>query len=222
MDAAQIARELQTAREELSSATAALAPKHKGGEWERYRRAHERCLALERDLARATGEECAVEIDWPVRWDTGAPLPHVVSSGARTIVVYLAREPDPNWDGSYANVVDPAAPSPESIVMATFEECLIYKFGAPNDEALAGHRLYGRGLTPYGAHTVERSRWIREQERINSVHPQHRPGWEAQYRHYLLAFHDETFECIARSHSVQATVSTFVEALARCAREIVS
>jgi len=94
--------------------------------------------------------------------------------------------------------------------------------GAPNDEVINGHPLYGRGLVAYGAHTVERSRWIREQEKINSVHPQHRPGWEARYRHYVLAFHDETFECIACAHTVKAALSTFADALQQCAREVIT
>lgn len=222
MNAQELSRELQAAREELSAATAALAPKHKGGEWERFRRAHERCLTLERDLARATGDQCAVEIEWPNSWDPGAPLPHVVSSGSRTHLIYLMNEPDPNWDGSYANVVDPSAPEMESIAMVRFDQCLIYKFGAPNDEAIAGHPLYGRGLVAYRAHTVERSRWIQEQEKINSVHPQHRPGWGTRLRHYVLVFHDEIFECIARDHAVRTTVATFAEALQQCAREVVS
>lgn len=222
MNASEVMRELQVAREELAAATAALAPKHKGGEWERFRRAHERCLMLERDLARATGDECAVEIEWPVLWDPGAPLPHVVSSGSRTYLIYLVSQRDPNWDGSYANVVTPSAPEKESIAVVRFDECLIYKFGAPNDEALGGHPLYGRGLVAYRAHTVERSRWIGEQEKINSVHPQHRPGWETRFRHYLLTFHDEMFECVARDHSVKTTVATFTEALQECAREVVS
>src|SRR5262245_39184955 len=133
MNASEIARQLQAARDELSAATAALAPKHKGGEWERFGRAHEHCLNLERELARATGDECAVEVEWPIKWDTGAPLPHVVSSGSRTFLIYLARAPDPNWDGSYANVVNPAASEKESIAVVTFDGCLTYKFGAPND-----------------------------------------------------------------------------------------
>ena len=67
MTADRLQRELQTAREELSAAMAALAPKHKGGEWERYRAAHEPCLKLEREVARAAGDECAVEIEWRSR-----------------------------------------------------------------------------------------------------------------------------------------------------------
>lgn len=42
------------------------------------------------------------------------------------------------------------------------------------------------------------------------------------YRHYLLAFHDETFECIARSHSLKHTMSSFPEALELCTKSILA
>jgi hypothetical protein len=222
MNADKLNESLKAAREELSAASAALAASHKGGEWERFMAVHDRCLALERELARATGVECAVQIDWPAKWDTGAPLPHVVSSGRRTYLIYLMSEPDPEWDGTYATMIDPASTEKQPIAIVQFEDCLVHKLGAPNDEALAGHPLYGRGLVAYRAHTVERSGWIREHERINSVHPRHEPGWEGYLRHYVLAFHDETFECIARSHAVRTAQLTFAEALQEAVREVTS
>lgn len=213
MAAEHIRRDLEAAREKLSAASTALRGKHSRGEWDVYRIAQARCLSLERELARATGEECAVEIPWPQRWDVGAPLPHVLSSGSRTFVIYNMREPDPNWDGSYANVVDPASDDIRLIAVIEFERCLVHKFGSPNDEVLEGHPLHGRGLVAYAAHVVERSRWIAELMKINSVHSHYDPnGWEL-YQHYLLAFHDETFECIARTYSCRKTLSSFPEAL---------
>ncbi len=71
-------------------------------------------------------------------------------------------------------------------------------FGPPNDEALAGHPLYSRGLECYGAFEIHGSSWIRELERINRVHPQHSPGLFAELRHFAITFHDGLFECVAR------------------------
>ncbi|HEX8863370.1 MAG TPA: hypothetical protein VGC06_30595 [Actinomycetes bacterium] len=50
-----------------------------------------------------------------------------------------------------------------------------WQWGPPNDEALQGHPLVDRGLRPYGVFRVEGSSWIRQLERMNRVHPQHRP-----------------------------------------------
>ncbi len=35
---------------------------------------------------------------------------------------------------------------------------------------------------------------------MNSVHPCHRPEGYAKLRHFVLAFHDSTFECVARGY----------------------
>ncbi|CAN90885.1 hypothetical protein predicted by Glimmer/Critica [Sorangium cellulosum So ce56] len=223
MTVEDVTRALDAAREELSAAAAAaLSAKRGDGGWTRYQTAHDKCISLERDLARATGEECAVEIPWQHPWNVGAPLPHVFSSGSRTLVVYNMREPDPAWDGSYATVVDPTSADLRLIAIVEFERCLAHKLGPPNDEVLHGHPLHGRGLVGYAAHVVERSRWIAELMKINSVHSQYNPEEWKQYRHYLLAFHDETFECIARSHSLKQTMSSFPEALDLCTKRILA
>ena len=77
-----------------------------------------------------------------------------------------------------------------------------HMFGPPNDEAFSGHPLAARGLSPYAVFEVERSSWIRSLEHMNSVHPHHRPERFATLKHYIFAFHDTTFECVAESFSV--------------------
>lgn len=218
----ELKRRLDEARAKLEAAMSSLGPKHKGGEWERYENAHDRCMEAERDLGRSLGEECAVEIPWPAPWDIGAPLPFVVAATGRTFVVYHRKEDDPNWDGSYAHVVDPETQEQRPIAVVEFRRCLVHKFGAPNDEAIDGHRLTGRGLVAYRAHTVERSRWLAENESINSVHARHSPEAFAKYTHYVLAFHDETFECLAHGFEVRTYVASFSEALQRCASEVLT
>ncbi len=48
---------------------------------------------------------------------------------------------------------------------------------------------------------------------MNAVHPCHRPEHFAGFKHYIFAFHDSTFECIAEGFtcevyrcSIRATV----------------
>ena len=65
-----------------------------------WRAAYADQLQAERDLADGRGEQYAREIDIGPRWDTGAPLPHLVSNGSRAFVVCLADQPDPHWDGT--------------------------------------------------------------------------------------------------------------------------
>jgi hypothetical protein len=74
--------------------------------------------------------------------------------------------------------------------------------GAPNDEALEGHALYEHGLTYYEFVEVENSSWIAALERANRVHPHHSAETFAGLRHFILPFHDSTFECVAREVDV--------------------
>ena len=134
--------------------------------------------------------------------DAGAPLPAVVADEGHLLLAYLVGEPDPGWDGSYVNVV-----SPDSEGLATalveFRRPYAHLFGPPNDEAFAGHPLAGRGLRPYAAFEILHSSWLRRLERMNAVHPRHDPEqFLASRRHFVFAFHDSTFECIAQGYMV--------------------
>lgn len=86
-------------------------------------------------------------------------------------------------------------------------------FGPPNDEAFSGHPLYSRGLRPYASFVVANSSWIRSLSKMNEVHPHHRPEHFASYNHYVLAFHDSTFECIAESYQVETVLGTVQSAI---------
>jgi len=79
-----------------------------------------------------------------------------------------------------------------------FSRCSISKFGYPNDEALAGHRLYEKGLRFYGFFEVVESEWIAELRKGNEIRFPDFKSFEDQ-RHFIITFHDCTFECIALS-----------------------
>jgi hypothetical protein len=181
---------------------------------EEYAAAHHEQLDAERALALSRGEPACTALDWSPAWDAGAPCPHVVSSAGRTLLVYLVAERDRAWDGTTVRVVDPASPARERLALVEFVGCYAHRFGGPNDEVLHGHPLYGRGLDPYGAHLVANSHWIAAERLTNSAHSQFRPERWEQLRHYLLLFHDDTFECLARDHSIERLEGTLEQATA--------
>ena len=94
-------------------------------------------------------------------------------------------------------------PDTDEILVArvTFERPYAHMFGPPNDEAFAGHPLAGRGLRPYSAAEISDSSWIRTLERMNAVHRYHDPARFEVLRHFIFAFHDTTFECVARQYT---------------------
>jgi hypothetical protein len=140
------------------------------------------------------------EIESAPRPDVGAPLPAVVANEDDILLAYIVSEPDPNWDGSYVDVVSSSSPD-ERIAIVRFVDAYAHVFEPPNDEAFSGHPLSSRGLRPYSVSMVDHSSWLRSLERMNSVHPYHRPEGFSKYHHYIFAFHDSTFECIAEDLS---------------------
>jgi hypothetical protein len=135
--------------------------------------------------------------------NVGAPLPVVIGEGGALLLAYLVNEPDPNWDGSYSRSVS-ARSEGMLVAVIKFRSPSAHMFGPPNDEAFQGHPLAERGLEPYAAWEVVHSSWIRTLERVNSVHPRHDPaGFMSSRRHFVWAFHDETFECIAGGYDIE-------------------
>ena len=88
-------------------------------------------------------------------------------------------------------------------LVVRFHAPYAHMFGPPNDEAFSGHPLASRGLAPYRVFEVENSSWLKSLERMNSVHPYHRPERYGEYKHFVFAFHDSTFECIAKGFEFQ-------------------
>ena len=142
-----------------------------------------------------------VELEDVPQSSVGAPLPIVLSDEHKILLAYIVEDKPSDWDGSYVRVVDPSTPG-EPLALVEFSSYSTLMFGAPNDEAFAGHPLTGRGLHPYGAFRVENSSWVRQLERMNSVHPYHEPERFERLRHFIFAFHDSTFECVAEGFTV--------------------
>ena len=84
----------------------------------------------------------------------------------------------------------------ESIIVR-FPWCDHVIFGEPNDEALEGHPLYGRGLDWFQVHQVHNSSLIASLERRNAVHPNHGRDWYLRdKKHYVFTFKERTIECV--------------------------
>jgi hypothetical protein len=201
-------RRLEEARARAEELSAAIQGARGFGDWDGLRAAHLDVLAAEREVARIAGDEYAVELDVALPWSTGAPLPHLLANGHRAYLLFYLADPDPEWDGTWVRVVDPAATEPEPLGVVEFHHVHSVKLGGPNDEAIEGHPLHGKGLRAYAAHQVANSHWITQAERVNSVHPQHRGGWHERLKHYVFCFHDETFECLAEGLTTERYVGS--------------
>jgi hypothetical protein len=144
----------------------------------------------------------------------GAPIPVVLSDEFVTVVAFYLENISDDWDGTSVRIVGKETEG-EPLAMVRFSICYASMFGQPNDEAFDGHPLASRGLGPYGAFVVENSSWIRGLERMNSVHRHHRPERFRALKHYVLSFHDSTFECVAEDYTVELRKSSLKKLLPR-------
>jgi hypothetical protein len=136
--------------------------------------------------------ERVVAVDLGVRQEAAVPAPTLLQNEARTFLVFAARE-----FGTRAIV--------------EWLSCTGAVLGGLNDEAFAGHPLYARGLAdlPYGAGEVLESAWVHERHEANALGYLGRYGeppdpdvvervrTPSPLRHFVMQFHDSSFECVA-------------------------
>jgi hypothetical protein len=135
-------------------------------------------------------QDRVVELSDLPQSSVGAPSPVVLAADHLLIVAFFVEDTPADCDG------EPAA-------AVRFERPYASYFGPPNDETFSSHPLAARGLRPYGAFEVVNSSWVRSLEKMNSVHPHHRPERFAALRHVVLSFHDTTFECVSAGYSYE-------------------
>jgi hypothetical protein len=156
----------------------------------------------ERLFAAERGEQYAEVLDTGGAWDAGAPLPHLLAGPHSTYIVCYARDVDPSWDGTYVTMRSPADEDASSLLLIEIVRCHEVRMGGPNDEAINGHALHGRGLGGYQAHEVRNSEWLESVIRVNSVHPHHSDAPFRRLHHYVLPFHDEMIEALGQAIQV--------------------
>lgn len=135
---------------------------------------------------------------------TGAPYPVVLSDESNAAVAYVTQK---GWN-------DPARTVPLYAIIL-FIDYFSYMFGQPDGEAFSVHPLYARGLEPYSFSEVVHSSWIRQLTEMNSVHHRRTDALYKDCRHFILSFHDSTFECIAQEYACILFEGSEAEAIGR-------
>ena len=151
----------------------------------------------------------------------GAPCPMVVASEHFLALIYFLQEREATWDGTTVRVIDPNS-SGIPVAVLKFFRPMAHTLGPPNDEAISGHPLYKKGLRPYSALLVNNSSWIDFYCKINSAHPHHNAKSFAAKRHYIMAFHDSIFECIADRYTIDVTSGSVAAIAVQVATDLTS
>jgi hypothetical protein len=86
------------------------------------------------------------------------------------------------------------------LVVLVWDSCWSAAMTPPNDEALAGHRLYEKGLEDgLSIGEVKDSEYIASLEAMNRVHERHDPDSYAHLRHFVVPLKARTVEVVAKS-----------------------
>lgn len=131
-----------------------------------------------------------IELDLPWSPAGGAPEPRLSISGGEAVLVYHV-ENDAKRLGARA--------------ILRFPGCVFAMFGAPGHNGIDGHPLALRGLELGGIYEVLNSsfdpakrQWITDARgRPRPAGPGRPSGSRGAPRHFIITFHDDTFECIA-------------------------
>jgi hypothetical protein len=154
-----------------------------------YQQLEDETLALERQIAKANGEEYAAEwhlLDYEALMSDRV---RVIGQDARCFLVL------------------------ENHVMVYFNRAIAYKLEGINDEAIEGHRLAGRGLTYWETFVIENSRWLAQVKAAHLTHPGYNEQhWDA-VRHYLIFFKERVFEVLSGEAPVLMPHASFNEAI---------
>ena len=172
----------------------------------------EHMYKLERKLATAKGEAYAVALDFPVRWDVGAPMPHVFANEYCVFLSFLVAD----------SPMTPSEPVRLTYAVVEFLRPVAHRLGSPSEDEQFSHYLYGRGQETYRAQRVENSPWLREMidmgKKANSEDDSDEKYWQQHIKHYIFWFHDSTFECLARGYEVHTyhdSINAVVERIIR-------
>ena len=172
-----------------------------------------------RHMYSVDSKDTVVKISDVPQSSVGAPCPMILAGEGYLYLAFFLQDTPAGWDGSTVRVVGEDT-SGEPVAIVIFNHIYAHFFGPPNDEAFSGHPLASKGLRPYSVFEVRDSSWIRKLERMNSVHPYHRPERFAELRHFIFAFHDTTFECIAQGFSSSVREGSVARVLADAFQEL--
>jgi hypothetical protein len=136
-----------------------------------------------------------VEITQVPQMDTGAPSPTVIADDNNLFVTYYK-----DYNGRFDDSIADNPMLDNNLLVFKFQRYQKFVFGPPNDETIAGHRYFKLGLVPYAVFELEGSDVIEELKTINAVHPYFNSKKYDSLKHYIITFHDRTFECVAEGY----------------------
>ncbi|MGE8430272.1 MAG: hypothetical protein ACN6O7_20500 [Sphingobacterium sp.] len=131
--------------------------------------------------------------------DYGAPSPTILSNDNELFIAFYAQN-----SNMYA--LQPTESNinyEQGIIALKFKMCIKYTFGMPGNETLHGHPYGKLGMESCSFYELRDSDFIKSQQEIEKVHSYYNEERWKTYKHYILTFHDNMFECIAQDFEIR-------------------
>jgi hypothetical protein len=203
MDISALEKQVAAAQEQYKQLMQRLGP----GTLGEAIRAGELVANAQRELAEAKGEEHAIPYDVGFVPEAAVSEAVLLQTEYATVLTFSAVREMP--DGKRASA---------GYGVVRIDRCTLTKFGHPNDEALAGHPLYSKGLNTYGVYEVRNSLWSRQTVEMNRVSFPNTP--DSTQKHFIFTFHDSTFECLARGLRASLSMKPYSEILTEITKSV--
>ena len=161
-----------------------------------------------------------IELGMVPQPEAGAPSPQVFATEYTIWLTYFISESDPWYEKKYSKIWSNSDErcKEDCIAIVQFQTAHIHMFGGSSEKTIAGHPLAERGLENFRIGENTNSTWIKELEEMDSVgHSRPTCGFLGA-RHFIFAFHDSTFECIAQGLKVYIRHGDMLEGVGKILR----
>jgi hypothetical protein len=144
------------------------------------------------------------------------PAEMVIQNGWKTYLLFFAVSKAVGPSGYLDNL---------GVAVLDCDQCVMAKFGYPNDEGLPEHPLYRFGIADTSSSFLEvlDSSWAADVDGQQVASARRiwggrgiEPDWlnDCKSRHFIVTLKEKTFECLASSIAVERYYPTFAEATA--------
>ena len=150
-----------------------------------------------------------VEIKGLFEMDYGSPSPTIISNDSELFIAFYADKKSTSSVPEERNTIYDTG-----IFALRFKAYLKYIFGLPGNETIQGHPYSKLGMKSFSFYELRNSDLIKSLQEVDKIHPYHNPEKWDTYKHYILTFHDNMFECIAQNFEIrEENISLYNQAM---------
>jgi len=140
-----------------------------------------------------------IEIKGLFEMDYGSPSPIIISNDNELFIAFYGDKERLTNQPHERNIIYDTG-----IFALKFKAYLKYTFGLPGNETIKRHPYSKLGMKSSSFYELQNSNLIKELQEIEKGHPYYEPNKWNSYKHYILTFHDNIFECIAQDFEIRA------------------